>query len=56
MANTPKHSTMFNFRINSLLREQLREVVKTGGYFSIAQFIRDSIKEKIKREVKKDAR
>ncbi len=50
MANTPKHSTMFNFRINTLLWKQLREAVKDGGHFTFAQFVRDAIKEKIARE------
>jgi len=50
MANTPKHSTMFNLRINTLLWKQLRQAVKDGGHFTYAQFIRDAIKEKIKKE------
>lgn len=50
MANTPKHSTMFNLRINTLLWKQLRQAVKDGEHFTFAQFVRDAIKEKIKKE------
>jgi len=49
--NTPKNSIMFNFRIDLSLWRQLREAVKERGYFSIASFLREAIREKINREV-----
>ena len=50
--NTPKNSTMFNFRIGLKLYKQMIEVVKAYSYFSIASFIREAIKEKISRDLK----
>ena len=52
MANTRRHSEMFNFRINKNLWEKVKDAVKNNpAYFSYAQFLRDALREKLQREV-----
>jgi len=42
---------MFNFRIDKILWKKVRVAVKDNPkYFSISQFLRDSIREKLIRE------
>jgi hypothetical protein len=43
-------NTFFNFRLNPVEMQLLKQISKDLGYLSFAEFIRTAIREKIKRE------
>ena len=41
--------TTYNFRISLKERKELQKAVKRSGFFSLAEFVRTAIREKIQR-------
>jgi len=53
MANTPKKSVMYNFRINNELWRAVQDAVKDAPkYFSVAEYLRQALTEKLIRETR----